>query len=479
MKKQLALSLTFFCSFWVMAQDQISWSPPVTEYSSRVRDILFFKDHGYVLRAKGDAFSPSKMAKIILQQLDSRLNYTKELDIKLKYEGNQAEPHKMIVLNDKLYLLYTGYGDRQKKLLLSEIDPETLNFLGEPIILSAVKTSSQILVEQSKNGRFFSVLAYWEGKDNSKAYVRCYDNNFQLLYEDLKDIDLEFKRNKCSQLVVDDEGNTFAIIEESFVLPMNSPVFWQKYKSGESIISPVKDENDRYRVGKARVLLVEEVVLLAGYYTQEEFKKDGTKGIAFMAYNKGDKGNSKKADVLLPTDISKYTDHLTYDRGRNSEEMLGLTTIGMEDWDGHGYLVVGERRCAYPKSEDDYAVDAVAFVSLVDYSLSKVHWTIPVCKYFSSTDKSNGLYLILDKKNVNVFFNSNDYTNKQHHAPLYGNGFIQMTIKPDGAHSTQVFYERTEGLDIYPKLIKPIDGKSWLVIAGQSFGKEKLGIIRP
>jgi len=482
MKKHLSLCIAFFCSFGIMAQDQVSWSVPLTELSYRVRDIIFFKDHGYVLKVNGDGFAYSKKNKSTLQQLDNRLNYTKEVDIKLMYEGEKAEPKQLIALNDKLYPLYLGYAEKEKRLLLSEIDPDNLNFPGDPIVLGTVKsTRSQIWMEQSENGRFFSVFAYWGDDGASKAYVTCYDNNFQNLYEEEKGIDLRYVYNGFSQLVVDDEGNTFALMEEQITLGYaDPPVFWQRYKSGESIVSRVKDDKNKHFIRKARIIVSDEVVLLAGYFTAQDFNDDRVKGITFLAYDKATKGNAKQAEVAVPRNLSKYIAKTTHKRYKESEEEIPmLNLVDIKDWEGHGYLIVGERPYLYSASIGFHLANPVAFVSLVDYSLTKVEWTIPICKYMVPGLPSQGVFLALEKDKANVFFNAYDELNKQYEeAPLYGNGFIHMTINPEGAHATRVLCARIDKLDIVPNLIKPIDGKSFFVLASRVY-KDRLGIIRP
>jgi len=494
MKKQLALCLSFFCSFCVVAQEAISWSPVLDKFVYVIEDMLFFKDHGYMLRingVRGIGYTPTD--KGILHQLDKQLNITKELEIDLEYKKKKAEMKRLIVLNDKLYLFYTGYKDKEKILLLSEINPDNLDFTGAPIILGTVKSGNcQVLMEQSENGHFFSVFAYWGDDGASKAYVTCYDNNFQNIYEDEKDIDMRYAYNGCSQLVVDDEGNTFAIMDARVSLsgingmysskPDGPPVFWQRYKSGESIVRAVKDEKNKYLIQKARVVVSNEVVLLAGYFTEQDFKDDRVRGIAFMAYDKSVIGNAKQAEVPVPKDISKYLGQLTKGYKKSEEEIPALTIIDLKDWEGHGYLVVGERQFTYSSGSTFKNANTVAFISLVDYSLSKVHWTIPVCKYFNSDDPAEGLYLILEADKASVFFNSTDKFNQKYdEAILYGDGVIQMTINPEGAHNTRVFLEAAEGLKIRPNYMKPIDGKSWFVVGltRALLPKQRLGIIRP
>ncbi len=480
MKAQFLLVIALFSSFWGTAQHPATWSAPTTRLSYRVRDIHYFKDHGYVLRVNMDGFVYSKKNKSAIEQLDNRLNYTKEYEIALEYEGARAEPRKMITINDKLYLLFSGYPDKEERLLLYEIDPETLNFSNEPVLLGKVRSArSQIWMAQSKNGRFFSVLAYWGEKDKSKAYLACYDSNFQLQYEDEKEIDLKYYYNGCSQLLVDNHGNTFAVMEDAPNI-LGTPVLWQRYKSGESIARPLASENAKSKIRTFRATVSDEVVLLAGYHTEQYLVDDRVKGITFMAFDKENKGISKQSQVTVPRDMSKYIQYSTSKKYKDTEEEIpALTMIDLMDWDGHGYLVIGERRYVYtPYKGDPTAVYAVAFVSLMDYSLSKIKWTVPVCKYYIAQFNGNGLFLTIEEDKVHVFFNSDDSNNKKREeAPLYGNGLIQMTITSEGKYNTQVFHERTEDMYIYPKMIRPIDRKNMFVMAGKTY-KEKFGIIR-
>lgn len=237
MKRLLSLCIAFFCSFWVIAQDQVSWSAPLNDLIYNIRDIFFFKDHGYLLRVNDSGFG-GKKNKSLIQQLDNGLNYKKEVEIKLIYEGNKAEPRQLITLNDKLFLVYIGYTEQEKRLLLSEIDTDNLNFIGDPVILGTVSSSSgEILMERSKNGRFFAVLAYQKNEENTKVSIICYEDNLQRIYEDEKNLNLKYSSDAFSQLVVDDEGNTFILMQEHLYLaPPSPPIFWQRFRSGENIV---------------------------------------------------------------------------------------------------------------------------------------------------------------------------------------------------------------------------------------------------
>ncbi|NUO01790.1 MAG: hypothetical protein HUU01_14385, partial [Saprospiraceae bacterium] len=388
---------------------------------------------------------------------------------------------QLIELNDKLYLLYNGYKGEEKRLLLSEIDTDSFNFIGNPIILGAVSSrGGEIHMEKSKNGQFFSVFAYWRHEGNIRASIISYGSNLQRLYEDEKDLPLVYYYNGLNQLQVDNEGNTFVIMEESNAFIPDSPlVCWQRFKSGESIV--YKIENNRYNVRRVRVASSDEVVLLAGYYTEQKLKDDRVKGIAFMAYDKKTKGNVKHAKVPLPKNIAKYIEEPTQKKYKESEEEIpALIIIEIKEWEGHGYLIVGERRYyTYSPNNQLAGNSTVAFVSLVDYSLSEIRWTIPVCKYLGGEHPSNELFLALEEDKVNVFFNSYDKINKKHNkAPLYGDGFIQMKITPEGTHSTQVLYPRIGKSDVYIKVIKPVDEKSWLIIAQSLYSIQNIGILR-
>jgi hypothetical protein len=91
----------------------------------------------------------------------------------------------------------------------------------------------------------------------------------------------------------------------------------------------------------------------------------------------------------------------------------------------------------------------------------------------------NSVFVGLKEDKVHVFFNSNDSNNAKHKddPPLYGTGFIQMTINPEGKYSTKVLHNDPDGLKVYPRLIKVIDEQSLFVVAGKTYN-EKFGIIK-
>lgn len=487
MKIQISIIALMLCSLVSMAQDSTIWSFRSTHLSYRIADMQYFKDHAYVLRVNYDGFVYAKKNKSVIVQFDQRLHYIKEFKIALNYEGKRAEPRKMIAIKDKLYLLFTGYKDNEELLLLYEIDPQTLTFPNPPIVLGTVRSSrSQIWMAQSKNGRFFSVLTYWGEKDKSTAYLTCYDHNFQRQYEEKKDLELKYYYAGCKKLLVDNEGNTFSIME-SPPNYTNPPVLWQRYTEGESIVHTLAEKQKGLKIRNFTATALEEIILLAGYYTEQDPNDGRVKGITFLAYDKQNKGDYKQVQIELPRDLSKYTRLSSITRYREDEnEIPALTAIDIAEWEGHGYLVIGQKQYYRMMSSgrlgESYPIstDVITFVTLLDYSLSRVKWAVPVCKYHESmVYGDNSVFVGLKEDKVHVFFNSNDSNNAKHKddPPLYGTGFIQMTINPEGKYSTKVLHNDPDGLKVYPRLIKVIDEQSLFVVAGKTYN-EKFGIIK-
>lgn len=424
----------------------LTWSEQDFEASTLINSVAI-GDNIFMLKVNQNGFAYSKKSNITIHEYNDNMQPIQQIALDLKYNNNKATPIFLTVIEQKLFLLYLGYEESEKVLLISEINSKTANILSPPIILTKTLLSSQIRFRQSKDKNYFGVFTLNGNKKNSPKLVemKCYTSDLHLLYETNASLDIPYRQLLLNKVVFDEDGNFFTIVRQpkNMLGRVQFDGFYWSYR-GEPGVSYTKHLTAKtgVHIKNLDINISNDSIFIGGYYSEQFPTQNMTRGMICTVFHKNDFDFEDFTVIPLPSTILHHYLHdlrqRQLEKSNRIKEYEGLTVKHLQEWEGYGYLLVGEAYYAARSQADPTSAIGNIIVTLLDYSMSPI-WSIPIEKI--DDIKNNSLtyshFLSVENNLINMLFYSNNKID-------YGNGLILVQIEPDGSHIHDNIIEKKE-----------------------------------
>ncbi|MFK8006157.1 MAG: hypothetical protein AB8H03_07295 [Saprospiraceae bacterium] len=300
MHKKLIFSLILFFPFFLSAQMDIKWSE-LGFSKSTIHDLLYSNDHIYMVKVNMNGFALSKKNNTSFYKYDSDLKEIKNSFQNLTYGSKKAVFSKLIEINNKPYLLSQTKGSSgMKKIVIQEVDKNTLKFVGEKIGLinlrkNGLLNNADFHFEQSPDKNLTLIISEIDVKSKAprKFQFNILDKNLKTILKKEIEIKKTNKHFKYIKSKIDNEGNIFMMGFQNQLkkdIDKSQAYFWRYILNSEKSTLTKLALSSKKFIRDVNFSIKNDSIILAGYYTE----------------NKSYLGN--KVRGIVHTTISKYSE---------------------------------------------------------------------------------------------------------------------------------------------------------------------------
>lgn len=492
MFNKIIISIILFFPLILSAQIDVKWSE-LRFSKSTIHGIVYSNNHCYMIKVNMNGFALSKKNNTVFYKYDSELKEIKRSFHHLTYGSKKAVFSKLLKINNKLFLLSQTKGSAgMKKIIIHEVDKNTLKFVGEKIELfklnkKGLLNKAKFHIEQSPDKKLTLIISEIDVKLKAprKFIFNVLDENLNKILK--KEIELQ-KTNrhfKYIQTKIDNDGNIFMMGFQNQLkkdIDRSQAYFWRYLANSEkSYLNKLSLKSEKY-IRSINFEIDESSVTLAGYYTENKsYSGNKIRGIVHTTFSKSSDENlmwnynpfSKSTLHHFKTDRKKKK----YDKKGIIKEYNNLKMSKILRNKKGEILIVGETEYSVSSgggkngvaTSSNYSGNLI--IAVIDKS-NKLLWELPLEKKHKEDEwfHHNSYFVDFNNKETRIFYNNS--SNKK-----FPKGTLSSIISSDGKIKTELMFSKSKDkILICPNYCKKIDDGKYLIY-GRNWLKDKLGIL--